>query len=434
MIPPWVVLLFAWGFRSYIPAGEIRSIHTWGTDVLFATPGGFWVMDSAGAFGEGIPTPRIPILAVLNDMGNEIFWVDEEGSLYRTDRNGIHTTRLAFVGQGHSLAFKQNRIYFANLNNHVIVLDPAGFVREGSPPQGLVWAGLRGEVPQDHPGRFFLDSSTRLVHYNPEQNVAWVVEDTGVVRVDLQTAQRKIFGFIVPPIYPLQGAFPNEPLGVFGEGGVAIEEGNHWRWIQINYRIVDGCKNRKTLLTPFALIRLRGRMPQFFPLRGGPFKRMVCEASRFWVGGEGGVYEMGQRLLLSLKVNDMAWADSLLVASDMGLFVLQDTVWHQIQDTAGILQDKVLDLAIEHGELWAATYRGVVRVSPSTKVELPGMKRIAINASGLVGWNGSFYVLAEDGFHVIPTPVDQPMDVVDIQTYRDGFAVVTPKGIWILRP
>ncbi len=438
MLHSWLVgWLVAWTFQTYLPAGRVRSLYAQGDEVLLVTPGGFLLMDApTGAPLQGIPVPATPVLAVLNPSGSTIFWVDESGVLYRTDRHSLHTARLAHVGQGHSLAYGEDRIFFITLNDQVVTLDPSGFIQRDPPPAGLIWAGLRGSVPEGHPGRVFLDPlRTRLDHYDPLRNVAWVVEDSGLVRLDLQTAQRRFYGFPTPPVYPLSGMLARSVWRVFGEGGIAQREQERWRWIPAGVRVVDGCEGGETFLSPFALVRVRDGMTQRFPLPGGPFQRIVCSREGVWVGGEGGVYEVGRGLHLSLRVHDLVWTDRLVVASELGVFVLQDTTWHQLQDTAGLLSDEVLDLDAGFGEVWAATRRGVVRIYPDHKVMRPGMERIVVEGAGrLVGWNGQIFVLEGEGAYPI-FPPQEIREVVDLERGDTGeVMVVVPQGIWVLRP
>ncbi len=429
-------LLLAWSFRMFLPAGDVAGLYALDDRVVLATPGGILVMDTAGSPLAGMPTETSPVLAVLAPDGWNLYWVDSEGDLYRGDLQRLRNFRLLHVGEGHSLATDGQRVFFATLNDRVITVDPNGFLRHEPRPRRLRWAGLWGQVPRSHTGRVFLDPvRTRVSFFDPDRDLAWVMEDSGLVRVDLRTGMRRPYGFPLPPVYPLEGVFLRPRPGVYGENGAAILERGAWRVVIAGERVVAACPPHH-FLTPYTLLVREGSFFRTFPLTGGPYRRMACDRNRIWVGGQDGVREVGRGLLLSLDIRDLVFEDRLWVASAAGLFVLNDTTWVRLQDTAGVLNGEVLDLATGDHRVYAATPLGVVEIQDSTPHVLSSlpMERLVGTGGTVVGWDGARLVSFQKGtFFPLYAPVE-PRDVVEMAATPESLAVASPGGVWLFGP
>jgi len=430
------MFFLAWSFRMFLPAGEVVGVFALEDRVVLTAPGGILIADTAGVPLVGIPTESSPVLAVLAPDGQTLFWVSEEGDLYRTSLQRLQSFRLLHVGEGHSLATNGQRVFFATLSDRVITVDPNGFPRDELPPSRIRWTGLWGQVPRSHAGWIFLNPvHTRLSFFNPDQEVAWAVEDSGLVRVDLRAGVYRVYGFPLPLIFPLEGVFLRPEIGVYGENGAAVLRGHAWKMLTAQERVVSACPPRH-FLTRYSLLIREGYRLRTFPLTGGPYTRMACHRDRIWVGGPNGVQEVGRGLLLSLDVRDMVFAGNLWVASSVGLFVLRDTLWERLQDTAGVLNGEVLDLdALDHRAV-AATPYGVVEVRDTLLRVLSRfpMKRLAAVGNTVVGWDGTHLVLLKDG---TPFPLYVPVEPLEVRAIAatpETLAVVSPRGVWWFAP
>ncbi len=430
------MLLLAWSFRMFLPAGEVSGLYALEDRVVLTAPGGILVMDTSGAPLAGIPTETSPVLAVLAPDGGNLYWVDSEGDLYRGNLQRLQSLRLLHLGEGHSMATDGQRVFFATLNDRVVTVDPNGFLRHEPRPRRLRWTGLWGQVPRTHTGWIFLDPvRTRLSFLDPDRDLAWVMEDSGLVRVDLRTGMRRDYGFPLPPVYPLEGVFLHPQPGVYGENGAAVLERGAWQTVIVGERVVAACPPRH-FLTPFVLFIREGGLSRTFPLTGGPYRRMACSQGRIWVGGRDGVREVGKGLLLSLEIRDLLYQDRLWVASAVGLFALEDTAWVRLQDTAGVLEGEVLDLAAGGRRVYAATPRGVVAIQDSSLQILSrfSMERVVSAGETVVGWNG-FRLVRLDAGESIPLYVPvEPRDVMAMAATPESLAVASPGGIWWFGP